>query len=225
MNSADKSYLEQIDKYYSRKLSSNDLITLGTTPEILVMFGASVLPLVMQQSTLTKCVRKNTGSRSAHELPRSVIETLPEQIRNPVFLIQDKERNSIALICDTKDRHDNNILIAIRLNERRKEIQVNEIKSIYGKTSLKEYLYKHMKLGQLNVIDNKKAGIISRVLGLQLPTTLINSNFNKSIALVPPKVNMQNKSVIQSLHKYQKEITKKHPIGNNLEHQRPDQER
>lgn len=225
MSTKDKAYLEQITKYYKRKLGSHEIINLGTTPELLQEFGAPKLPLVMQQSTLTKCTRKNTGSRSAHNLPRSVVETLPEQIKNPIFLIRDKERNSIALISGTKDRNNNNILIAIRLNERRKEIQVNEIKSIYGKTSLKEYLNKHIELQQLNVIDNKKAEILSRVLGLQLPTTLITSNFDKNIASEQTKVNIknENKSVIQTLHKFQKEITEKQADNKSLEHQRDSQ--
>lgn len=189
MNNTKDTYLEQINKYYDRKLSSHALISLGITPELLKKFGAPDLPLVMQQSTLTKCIRKPTGSRSAHELSRNIIETLPEQINNPIFLVQDKERNSIALISDAKDKAGHSILIAIRMDERRKEMQVNEIKSIYGKTSLKEYLYRHMELKQLNVIDNEKAGMLSRVLGLQLPTTLTASSHNKNIASENPKVN------------------------------------
>lgn len=191
MKSPGNTYLNQINNYYNRSLSSHVLIELGSTPEYLFDYGVPDLPLVMQQSTLTKCIRKTTGSRSAHNLSRNIIEQLPEQIENPIFLIQDKERNSIALICDAKDQNANNILIAIKLNEKRKEIQVNEIKSIYGKTSLKEYICKHMGLKQLNVIDNKKAEILSRVLGLQLPTTLIASSYIKTIPSVNEKVNKE----------------------------------
>lgn len=189
MKAKDDNYLKQIEKYYNRKLQSHELIILGMTPAILIKYGAPVLPLVMQQSTLTKCIRKTTGSRSAHNLPRSIIERLPEQINNPIFLIRDQERNSIALISDAKDQNNSNILIAIRLNEKRKEIQVNEIKSVYGKTSLKEYLYKHLELKQLNIVDRKKAEILSRVLGLQLPTTLIASSYIKNVPSGNEKVN------------------------------------
>ena len=182
-------YLEQIEAYYSRRLSSHTIIELGMPTKILQEFGAPDLPLVMQQSTVTKCIRKSTGSRSAHELSRDIIEKLPEQINNPIFLIKDKERNSIALISDARDIHGNNILIAIRLNEKRKNMQVNEIKSVYGKTSLKEYLVKNIELKQLHIIDNKKAEKLSRVLGLQLPTTLITSNRNLNISSRSENVN------------------------------------
>lgn len=217
MTVQDKTYLEQIDKYYKKKLKSHDLVRLGKTPELLIQFGAPNLPIVIQQSTITKCIRKPTGSRSAHDLPRNIIESLPEQIRNPIFLIQDKNRNSISLISSMMDKKNCSILIAIRLNERRKEIQVNEVKSIYGKTSLKEYLEKHIAEDRLNVINSKKAERLSRVLGLQLPTTLIASSYDKRIAPQSRKVNKEktqipvfqekNKpSVHKKLETFQKEL-------------------
>lgn len=210
-----QTYLEQINKYYSRELGRFDLIHVGMTPDILVAFGSEKLPIVMQQSTLTKCIRMRTGSRSAHELPRNVIETLPEQIENPIFLIQDKSRNSIVLITDTKNKENNNILIAIRLNERKNDIAVNEIKSIYGKTNLKEYLVKHSNLAQLHVIDDKKAEILSRVLGLQLPMTLIN--FSHDINLPSKDKNINTKiSIHDRLEQFQKEIS----IRDNIREQK-----
>ncbi len=63
-----KSYWEQIDKFYHHKLSRFDSIRVGTTPDVLVNYGASKLPLVIRQSILTKCIRKATGSRRAHEI-------------------------------------------------------------------------------------------------------------------------------------------------------------
>lgn len=187
-----KSYIKQIEQYYNRNISSHELIELGMTPDILLKYGAAKLPLVMQQSTLTKCIRKQTGSRSAHNLPRSIIESLPEQIENPIYLIQDKERDSIAIISDAIDKDNNKILIAIKLKETRKEIQVNEIKSVYGKTNLREYLIKNADKNQVNIINKKKAEKLSRVLGLQLPTTLIASSYNKNVSLKEDKVNDQN---------------------------------
>lgn len=168
----DQSYYKQITQYYNRHLPSHLLVNLGTTPDILCDFGAPKLPLVIQQSTLTKCIRKKTGSRSAHNLSRNIIEALPAQIVHPIFLIQDKIRDSLALITNYTDKNGNPILIAIKLNETRKEIQVNEIKSIYGKSNLKEYLSKHMAQNQCNILDKEKAERLSRVIGLQLPTTL-----------------------------------------------------
>lgn len=203
-----KTYAEQIEAYYNRTLSSHKLIEFGMTPDILQKYGAPKLPLVMQQSTLTKCTRKVTGSRSAHELSRDIIEKLPEQINNPIFLIKEEERDSIALISDTKDRNNNNILIAIRLNTTQKNTyRVNEIKSVYGKTSLKEYLTKHAAKKQLHIIDNKKAERLSRIVGLQLPMAEITFDRNHNISSRYEDVNshFHKESVKNKLQHYQKE--------------------
>ena len=201
-----QSYLEQIDKYYNHKLRSFDLIHIGTTPDTLVRYGAERLPLIMQQSILTKCIRQHTGNRSAHELTRDIIENLPEQIENPIFLIQDKSRESIAIITDTQDKNGNNILIAIKLNDSKDAIKVNSIKSIYGKTNLKEYLQKHSELEQLHIIDNKKAEMLSRLVGFQLPQALIASSYNKKISSAEENVNNKD-SLLDRLDKNKNKIS------------------
>ena len=203
-----RTYAEQIEAYYNRTLSSHKLIEFGMTPKILQKYGAPKLPLVMQQSTLTKCVRKVTGSRSAHELTRDIIEKLPEQINNPIFLIKDEDRNSIALISDAKDRNNNHILVAIRLNTTQKNIySVNEIKSVYGKTNLREYLLKYAEKKQLHIIDLKKAERISRIVGLQLPMAEITFDRRNTISSYSEDVNshFQKESVRDKLQHYQKQ--------------------
>lgn len=191
MKSPRNTYLNQINDYYNRSLSSHVLIELGSTPGYLINYGVPDLPLVIKQSTLTKCVRKSTGSRSAHELSRDIIEQLPEQIENPIFLITEKERNSIALISDAEDKMGDKILTAILLNTELNANKVNEIKSVYGKTNLKEFLQKHMNKNQLNVIDSEKAERLSRVIGLQLPKALITSSYIKTIPSANEKVNKE----------------------------------
>ena len=47
MTVQDKTYLEQIDKYYKKKLKSHDLVRLGKTPKLLIQFGAPNLPIVI----------------------------------------------------------------------------------------------------------------------------------------------------------------------------------
>ena len=63
------------------------------------------------------------------------------------------------------------------------KIQVNEIKRVYGKTDLKQYLMKHMGLNQLYILDIKKAEMLSRFVGLQLPMALITSSRVHNIPL------------------------------------------
>lgn len=125
----------------------------------------------MKQSTLAKCIREPKGSRSAHRLERSIIESLPIQIANPILVVDEKERKSFALISDYKDINGNNILLALKLESSVQNMIVNEIMSFYGRKNLGIYLRKHAP-SEIHIIDNKKAKSLTSLLGLQLPTTL-----------------------------------------------------
>lgn len=201
-------YAAQIKAYYSRTLPSYKLISLGGTPKILKACGAPDLPIVMQQSTLAKCIRQTTGSRSAHNLPRNVIETLPEQIENPIFLIRDAGRNSFALITDAVDREGRQILIALRLDTRQNSVSVNEIKSVYGRSNLKEYLQRCAQENRLIITDIEKADKLSRVIGLQLPKALTAFSYKHNLSHQQQSVKPQNerRSVISDLHNKQKQL-------------------
>ena len=174
-------YLEQIDKFYKGKLKSFQIIELGNTPDIIVNIGAKKLPLVMKQSNLRKCIREPRGSRSAHQIDREFIENLPAQIENPVLLTKDKNRNSIVLISDYKDKNGFYTLIAVQREQIVNGKLVNEIKSIYGKEHLKEYLLKPEIRNGLKIIDNKIAKELFRVIGLQLPKALTTLDYKTTI--------------------------------------------
>ena len=75
MNNQQK-YLEQLDQFYNGELKSNQILKIGRTPKYLIDLGVADLPIVIKQSTLAKCIRKPRGSRSAHELNRTIIESI-----------------------------------------------------------------------------------------------------------------------------------------------------
>ena len=79
--------------------------------------GAKELPLVLKQSNLRKCIREPSGSRSAHQLSREIIEKVPELVEKPIIVVEEKQRNSLALLCDYKNSAGQNLLIAVKLSE------------------------------------------------------------------------------------------------------------
>lgn len=164
-------YLEQIEQYYNGKLKSNQVIKVGDTPQYLTKIGVSSLPIVIKQSTLAKCIREPKGSRSAHELDRVMIESIPLQILRPILVVDEEHRNSVALITDHKDTNGNNMLVALKKQSNVQNIPVNEIVSFYGRNNLALYLAKHNPL-DIHIIDSKKAKSLASLLRLQLPTTL-----------------------------------------------------
>lgn len=176
----EESYHEQIAKFYENKLPSNREIRLGKTPEVLQKLGAKDLPLVMKQSDLRKSIREPKGSRSAHQIDRKIIERIPELVDEPIIVVDEIERNSLALICDCKEKNGYNLLVAIKLDAGLYGNMVNQIKSIYGKEHLIEYLQKFPD-SQIHTVDKEKAKYLSPTRGLQLPKAPIKLDYKKNI--------------------------------------------
>lgn len=187
----EESYQEQLEKFYENRLPSSDAIWLGKTPAILQKVGAKERPLVIKQSTLRKCIREPRGSRSAHQINRNIIEKLPELINEPIIVVDDIKRNSLALICDCMDNYQNNVLVAIKINEVLYGNGVNEIKSIHGKEHLVEYLQKFHN-NQIHIVDKEKAKLLSLTRGLQLPKAPIKLDYKKNIPQKTVHVKQEN---------------------------------
>ena len=162
-------YIEQIDQFYSRSLPSNrEIVVLRYTPQYLIQLGAKQLPIIIKQSTLNKCIRSPKGSRSAHNLNRDIIESIPNEMRHPIIVVRDEKRNTLVLICHGVSQNGNNLLVALQLNNILYGNEVNEIKSIYGKEHLLEYLRKQNVMN-IYIIDKEKVNILSPSIGFQLP--------------------------------------------------------
>lgn len=188
LSTKDEVYLEQISNFYKGKLKSYQIIEVGDTPNFLQNLGAKALPIVIKQSTIAKCIREPHGSKSAHNLDRKMIEALPDQIRNPIIAVEEKQRNSFALISDYKDKMGNHMLVALKMNATVQNMVVNEVASFYGRQNLEIYLNKHDP-SEIHIIDNNKAKQLASLLGLQLPTTLQALDYSCNLAQSQDKVN------------------------------------
>lgn len=175
-------YLKQVEAYYRGSMPSYKVIQVGKTPDILRQYGAEALPVVVKQRTLNKSTREKRGSRSAHELSRDKIEGLPAYLENPVFLVEEKKRSAIAIITGSQDRDGNYILVALEMGAKVNEKRANEVKSIYGKVNLKEYLEKHLQENEVHLINKNEAEKIYRVTGFQLPQAFISFDYINNIA-------------------------------------------
>ncbi len=163
-------FLKAIDNYYNKKLDMNEFIPVGKTPEYLQKLGVENLDVVVKQSTIKKCIREPKGSISAHSLSRAMIESIPEQLYNPVFVVDETKRNSYALISDSLDQNGYPMLMAISLQKTILGVEVNEISSFYGRNNLEFYLKERHTVDEVYICDKEKAKMLSRFLRLQLPT-------------------------------------------------------
>ena len=214
-------YLNQIEQFYNGRLKAHQVIKIGHTPDYLIKLGAKSLPIVMKQSTLAKCIRKPKGSKSAHNLSRAMIETLPVQILNPVFVINERQRNSFAIITDYKDQNENHMLIALKLESNVQNIAVNEIVSFYGRNNLKIYLEKQNE-ADIHILNSEKAKSLASLLRLQLPTTLQEFDSKNKIPSLKESVNKKI-SIHDKLEQYQKEVHNRD--ATDLQRQKEQQQR
>lgn len=197
MKTKDNSYLKQIDNFYKGNLKSNQIIQIErSTPQYLQNLGAMPLPIIMKQSTLAKCIRAPKGSRSAHNLDRKIVESLPDQIKFPILVVEEKSRNSFALISDQKDQNGQNMLVALKLNVNIQNIHVNEVVSFYGRKNLEIYIGKHDQ-SEIHVVDKNRAKQLASLLRLQLPTTLQVLDYTSKLSQLPSKVNKNFQKVRQ----------------------------
>ena len=105
---------------------------------------------------------------------REIIESIPDEIRNPIIVVKDKERNTLALICRGVDQGGNHLLVALQLNSILYGNEINEIKSIYGKEHLLEYLGKQ-NIENVYAINKERAKMLSPSIGFRLPESPIKS--------------------------------------------------
>lgn len=187
-----ESFLQQIDKFYRSELRSDALICMGCTPKVLLDLGAENLSLVMKQSVLRKCIRKSRGSRSAHDIPRAVVEKLPNEINSPIAVVKDVSRNAFALILESRDRKGYNILLAVHIKQDIYGSKFNEVKSFYGKSNLRTY-FQNIGNKEMFIIDKEKAKRLSLTIGLQLPQAPTTPGHVHNIQEEKPDVNANHK--------------------------------
>lgn len=177
-----RDYLKQIDQFYNKKLPSNKEIRLGNTPDVVKKYGVSDLPLVMRQSNVSKSIREPKGSRSGHKISRNIIEKLPEMIREPVLIINNPQKKGLVLLTEEKDFKERNVVVAIHSDCILYGKKVNEIKSIYGREELRDFLEREQKAGHVVYEDKEKVRKLSPTIEKQYLKAPINPNYENSIA-------------------------------------------
>ena len=129
----DKSFADKIDDFVNGKLSSNEVLKIGTTPFCLRAVGANAVPLVVTQSVLensletTNEVSKNTSKKHSeqHDIPTDVIKSLPKAMRNPVLICKGNKPGTLIVVSEQKNKDNQNVIIPVHLNVKGKNSSVN----------------------------------------------------------------------------------------------------
>lgn len=137
-------------------------VPLGDTPKAFELAGANALPVTMPPSV----VKKATSGK--HDLPADLVKQVPAALHDPVFVFESETvPDALTAILDLA-HYGENVLVAVHLDKRQQQHQVNSIASIYDKSNPRA-IEGWMKNGLLRYIHTQKGRAWFRSRGLQLP--------------------------------------------------------
>ncbi len=121
-----------------KNIKLNNLSNILNSSEI--KFIAS-LPLIITKNHIYLCIRKcGLLKGNYHNLGKKTFIKAIKSLNNPNIVFKDKE--SIVVVVDIKDSHNNDIIIPMRLKENllNSTIEVNIIQSVYGKRNFRSFV-------------------------------------------------------------------------------------
>lgn len=156
LDAVNRRFNEQLDAFKKGQMRSNDWFNMGTPGAILQSAGLPNKPITMTQSVLRKHMAK-------HGFSATTLRNLPDALNSPLMVYEwgDKARSLIVI---TEIQHgDHRITAAIKLNRNGKQLEVNEIASVHGKSVerlVKEIIHPtkdDFAQDLLRYVDKKKA--------------------------------------------------------------------
>ena len=156
LDAVNRRFNEQLDAFEKGQMRSNDWFNMGTPGAILQSAGLPNKPITMTQSVLRKHMAK-------HGFSATTLRNLPDALNSPLMVYEwgDKARSLIVI---TEIPHgDHRITAAIKLNRNGKQLEVNEIASVHGKSVerlVKEIIHPtkdDFAQDLLRYVDKKKA--------------------------------------------------------------------
>ena len=179
----DRAFAEQLASFLKRTEKSTDFLHIGKTPNALAIVGADKkLDIVIAPRTIVKCMANPEEHYHGHDLSQSIMEQIPQELRNPVMIFKGSQRNSLVTITELKDSQNRGVMIAISLSEKNGFSEVNRISSIYGRNNMTNYLKAQIEQGNLIAANKEKANKMLHSAGLQLPLENTFIGFDDSVA-------------------------------------------
>lgn len=199
-NGENAMFSKQLNDFINKKMRSDEVIKIGTTPFCLRIVDAKPIPLVINQSELTNSIEggKRNGKKHTeqHDIPIEVLHGLPNAIRNPIIICKGKQKGSLVVVTELKDKKEDNIIVPIILNTKGKNTHVNRIASLYGKKNIQHFLNDLVNSNAILAINKEKADQLFLDTGCQLPQSTTIICFDNSIAY-----SMQNVKTLGELSK------------------------
>lgn len=164
LDADEKSFADSVDRFMAGKEKSS-MVRVMTTPLVLKLTGAEVLPVEIAKTDLEKIL----NGKHAGDMTPEIMKQLPRALTNPIMIFKSytgpngEERR--VVVVDLKDNNGATIVVPFELkatNTERRYI-VNRIASVYGKTGKRsrapsyEWFGRQLENGNLLYANRKKA--------------------------------------------------------------------
>lgn len=192
----DEFYNKQLNSYINGTLDINKSIIIGNTPNIINLVGSNASIITINQSVIKNSMfdrdKHTNGHTEGHNIPIDTLKKLPEELRNPILIIEGRHTDTIVAITSLRDQKSKQIVIPIALNLRGAESTVNKVTSIYGKNNIYNYIAKNSD--KIIAINEKKANELFTTIGYQLSKTTSAICFDNSISYTTANVKYPEKA-------------------------------
>lgn len=163
LDADEKSFADSVDRFIAGKEKS-PMVRVMTTPLVLKLTGAEVLPVEIAKTDLEKIL----NGKHAGDMTPEIMKQLPRALTNPIMIFKSytgpngEERR--VVVVDLKDNNGATIVVPFELKvTTRKNYEINRIASAYGKTKKKskipsyEWFIGQLDEGNLLYVNRKKA--------------------------------------------------------------------
>jgi len=167
---------DELQKYIDGTLPTNKRFELGF-PRGVLSEQIEKLPLYANQGILKKAQKK-------HGIELNELKNLPIQLSDPLFVFNSKNGTSKTVLIDAKDSQGRNVLAAIEFSsikiDAKRELEVNDIKSLHGKDF--EKILHWIDNGLLLFENKKKSSGFLICNRAQFPSSDRNRNLDEQIS-------------------------------------------
>lgn len=164
-------YEKQISELENGRFGRSDSLYIGAPSDALKSAGFSENPFAMNQSDYRKSRRSagNNKSNSAHNVPKDFFDDMPKYLADASMIIDNGDRATIVTSYPMTDTRGNPsfVVAGVWKDNSMESDTVNQVKSVYPRDGLAEYLRRSEEEGKLVILDKEKADSIFAAVGKQ----------------------------------------------------------
>lgn len=177
---------EDLQRQIDGSLPKGHVYKLGNPSRFLQAAGFPYLPIELRADKLaTKASEKY---KSNHPFNLTSVENLPQAIANPIAVFDSKTRIDAKVVLTELESNGDNFVVAIQVNRKVGNIEINSVRSIYPKDYVKD-IYSWINDGLLKWVDKKKATDFISNSSTPANVDDKNSSFSSATKIVESFVN------------------------------------